>query len=83
MPAEKLRALDSITEALRNVPNVAAVVLGGSYAYGLARADSDIDIGLYYHKESPFSVEQVRSVAERICAVGSVPVVTEMYGWGP
>jgi polymorphic toxin system nucleotidyltransferase-like protein len=83
MPAEKLRTLDAITEALRNVPNVVAVVLGGSYACGLARADSDIDIGLYYREASPFSVEQVRSVAERICTAGSVPVITEMYGWGP
>lgn len=83
MPAEKLRTFNAIAEALPNVPNLVAVVLGGSYACGLPRADSDIDIGLYYREASPFSVEQVRSVANRICTPGSVPVVTEMYGWGP
>jgi predicted nucleotidyltransferase len=46
IPAEKLRTLNEVTERLRYVPNVAAVVLGGSYAQGLARPESDIDIGL-------------------------------------
>ena len=42
--------LNTITEGLRNVPNVIAVVLGGSYARGFARPDSDIDIGIYYRE---------------------------------
>lgn len=83
MPAEKLRTVNAIAEALQNVSNVVAVVLGGSYARGFARPDSDIDIGLYYREASPFSVDQVRSVAERICTAGSVPIVTGMYEWGP
>ena len=83
MPAEKLRIVEAITEAFHNVANVAAVVLGGSYARGLARADSDIDIGIYYREASPFSVDSVRSVAQRICTADSVPVVTGMYEWGP
>jgi predicted nucleotidyltransferase len=82
MPAEKLRTLNAIAEALQNVSNVVAVVLGGSYARGLARPDSDIDIGIYYREASPFSVAQVRSVAERLCTVGSVPIVTGTYEWG-
>jgi predicted nucleotidyltransferase len=82
MPAEKLRTLNAIAEALRNVSNVIAVVLGGSYARGLARPDSDIDIGIYYREASPFSVAQVRPVAERFCTVRSVPIVTGMYEWG-
>jgi hypothetical protein len=36
MPAEKIGALMEITESLRNVPNVVAIVLGGLYARGLA-----------------------------------------------
>lgn len=83
MPAEKLQTLNAIAEALQNVSNVVAVVLGGSYARGFARPDSDIDIGLYYREASPFSVDQVRYVTERICTVGSVPTVTGMYEWGP
>jgi nucleotidyltransferase-like protein/uncharacterized protein DUF4037 len=80
---DKLRLLGAITEALQKVPSVVAVVLGGSYACGLARPDSDLDIGIYYREASPFSVEYIRSIAESISAAGSSPTVTEMYGWGP
>lgn len=83
LPAEKLQTLDAVTKALQGVSNVAAIVLGGSNARGLARSDSDLDIGIYYREASPFSVDQVRSVAERVCTVGSVPIVTGMYEWGP
>ena len=64
LPAEKRRLLEAIAGQLQKIPNVVAVVLGGSYATGLSRPDSDIDIGLYYREASPFSVEAVRSIAE-------------------
>jgi len=83
LPAEKLGTLNAIVGALQNVPNVVAVVLGGSYARGLARPDSDIDIGIYYRQASPFSVDRVRAVAEKACTPGSHPVVSGMYEWGP
>ena len=83
MPSEKLRTLRSSVEARQDVTNLDSVVLGGSYTRGVARAESDIDIGLYYRGASPFRVDQIRSVAERICTPGSVPIVTELYGWGP
>jgi Polymerase beta, Nucleotidyltransferase len=50
VPADKLAVLDAIAEALQNVPNVVAVVFGGSHASGFARPDSDIDIGIYYRE---------------------------------
>ena len=83
MPEDKLGTLNAIAEALQNVSNVVAIVLGGSYARGFARSDSDIDVGIYYRQACPFSVDQVRSIVERICTVGSVPIVTGMYEWGP
>jgi len=82
MPAEKIRMLNQVADTLHGVPNVVAIVLGGSYASGLARSDSDLDIGLYYREASPFSISQVRSVAQKISASGSVPIVTGMYEWG-
>ncbi len=82
MAADTVRALTAITEDLQNVPDIVAVVPGGSYARGLARPDSDIDIGLYYREKLPFSVDRVRSVAESICTPGTVPVVTQPYDWG-
>jgi hypothetical protein len=83
MAADTAGALTAINEDLQNVPDIVAVVLGGSYARGLARPDSDIDIGLYYREKLPFSVDRVRSVAESICTPGTVPVVTQPYDWGP
>jgi predicted nucleotidyltransferase len=82
MPAEKARMLNDIVDRLRSVPNVVAVVLGGSFAQGLARPESDVDIGLYYRQASPFPVDHVRSVAESICLPGSTPTVTNFYEWG-
>jgi hypothetical protein len=41
MPADKARTLSLLTDDLRVVPNVIAIVLGGSYASGMAGASSD------------------------------------------
>ena len=83
MGPEKISLLHEVVAGFRGVPRVAAIVLGGSQASGLARPDSDLDIGLYYHAASPFSVSDVRAVAERIARGGSVPLVTGPYEWGP
>jgi len=83
MPAEKVRMLNDVVDRVRSVPNVVAVVLGGSFALGLARSESDVDIGLYYREASPFPVDHLRSVAESICLPGSIPTVTNFYEWGP
>jgi predicted nucleotidyltransferase len=83
MPTEKLRMLNQAADALRTVPNIVAIVLGGSYASGLAQSSSDLDIGLYYREASPFSIGHVRSVTENISTSGSVPIVTGLYEWGP
>jgi predicted nucleotidyltransferase len=82
MPADKARTLSLLTDDLRVVPNVIAIVLGGSYASGMAGASSDLDIGLYYRESLPFSTHKVRSVAERYSINGIVPVVTGLYEWG-
>ncbi len=83
LPVEKLQTLHSAVEALKSVQSVVGIVLGGSYACGLARPDSDMDIGVYYRERSSFSVDQVRHAAQKICTAGSVPVVTGTYEWGP
>jgi hypothetical protein len=75
--------LNDIVDRVRGVPNVVAVVLGGSFARGLAGPVSDLDIGLYYREASPFPVDQLRSIAESICVPGSIPTVTIFYEWGP
>jgi hypothetical protein len=57
------------------------VVLGGSHARGGARPDSDIDLGLLYSEAEPFSLAQLRSVAEAVNDTPS-PTVSDFYGWG-
>lgn len=83
IPQEKEEILRSAVKALKDVSNVVAIVLGGSYARGVAGSSSDIDIGVYYRAAAPFSVAEVRSVAEAICTSGTTPAVTDLYGWGP
>jgi predicted nucleotidyltransferase len=59
-----------------------AVVLGGSYARGRARPDSDIDLGLLYRKDAPFSIEEVATIARELNDTPD-PVVTGFLRVGP
>lgn len=72
----------SITDQLRAISGITAVVLGGSHARGSARTGSDIDLGLFYSEASPFSIQHIRELAESINDTAN-PVVTDFYGWGP
>ena len=83
LPAEKRRMVEQIRDGLRRVPHIQAIVLGGSHASGLARLDSDLDIGVYYREGCPVSVDEVRAFAEGIARPETRPVVTGFYEWGP
>jgi predicted nucleotidyltransferase len=71
----------SLTKRLGAISGVRAVALGGSYARGCARPDSDIDLGLLYAESAPFSIRHLRDLAEAVDDTGR-PVVTEFYEWG-
>lgn len=73
--------LDNIIEDLKNICNVSAIVLGGSYAERMATATSDLDIGIYYEKNFPFDIKEIELVAQKY-AIES-PTVTDFYQWGP
>jgi hypothetical protein len=75
--------LDAITFDLANIPGVTAVVLGGSYARGTARPESDIDVALYYAESSPPEIEAIRRCAEKISIPNHPPTVAGYYKWGP
>ena len=46
--AASLDALfETIVERVGKIDGIAAIVLGGSRARGIARPDSDVDIGIY------------------------------------
>jgi predicted nucleotidyltransferase len=46
VPPETKALLDEAVAALRVVPGLAAIALGGSHARGTHRPESDLDIGL-------------------------------------
>ena len=63
------------------IPGMKAVVLGGSFARGRARPESDIDLYLFYSESSPFSIQGLRELAEAVND-SPAPGVTDFYGWG-
>lgn len=77
------RALvDSLARRLGEIPGVAAVVLGGSFARGAAGPGSDVDLGLLYSEAAPFAIDRIRALAREVDDGGD-PVVTGFYAWGP
>ena len=82
LPQEKRDILDNITNDLKTVANIRAIVLGGSYATGTATDSSDLDIGIYYFDKEPFDIEDIKSIAQKYSSIGN-PTVTGYYEWGP
>lgn len=80
VPENKQVLLRQLVSELRRLPGIAAIVLGGSYASGMQREDSDLDIGLYYLPEAPFEIVEIKRVAEKIST--HPPTVTGFYEWG-
>lgn len=81
LPEDKQQLLNGVTGDLQKVEGVAAIVLGGSYAAGMASEQSDLDIGIYYRADKPFSIEDIRNVAAQYAV--SPATVTGFYEWGP
>lgn len=63
------------------MPGVVAIVLGGSYASGAQHAASDLDVGLYYHKDTPFAIPTIKQIADGVAVTGGA-TVTGFYEWG-
>ena len=65
-PAEIDAILRSVVARVSKVDSVAAIVLGGSRARGTADDRSDIDLGLYYDGNQPFSIEALSGAAQEL-----------------
>jgi hypothetical protein len=68
---------------LSQIRGIESVVLGGSYARGTARPDSDLDLGLYYSDAAHPDLEAIRATAEKFSLPNHPPTVTSFYEWGP
>lgn len=79
---DKKQIIKHITDNLKEVKGVTAIVLGGSHATGHATPTSDLDIGIYYHEQVPFDIQKIKAIAEEI-AIDLAPTVTDLYEWGP
>jgi predicted nucleotidyltransferase len=80
--ADKQKLLDDFTSELKFIDGVKAIVLGGSYAVGLATENSDLDIGIYYSEQSHFDIEKIKTIANKF-SNNDQPTVTGFYEWGP
>lgn len=81
MDAQALIA--EIVEQIQHVDGVAAVVLGGSRARGTHTPRSDIDLGIYYHPDSPLDLQALDRVAAEFDDSHRTGILTPIGGWGP
>ena len=72
-----------VADRLGTIDAVVAVVLGGSWARGTARSDSDIDLGIYYQPVARPSVSALRQLAQAIDDRHLPELVTDYGEWGP
>lgn len=72
--------LHEIAARVQAVAGVEAVVLGGSRARGTHRADSDVDLGLYY-RAAQLDLPALTAAASELC--GRAVDVAGPGGWGP
>lgn len=67
---------------LSQIQGIEVIVLGGSYARGTARSDSDVDLGFYYSEIAPPSIQAIQDLAKKYSTLPDC-VVTQFYEWGP
>lgn len=75
--------IDDIAILLAEAPGVEAIVLGGSRARGDFTASSDYDLGLYFRRGTPFSVEDLQQRVLRFVDQDSPVSLTPIGEWGP
>ena len=75
--------LERIVDNVRQVDGVTAIVLGGSRARGTHTSISDVDLGIYYHPDSPLDLKALGKLATQLDDEHRADVITDLGGWGP
>ena len=83
VPGKILELCERVAARLRKVGGIEAVALGGSWSRGAARPDSDIDLGLAYDGEHPFSIAELAAAARELDDRHGDELVTPIGAWGP
>jgi predicted nucleotidyltransferase len=84
MDSEKIEPiLQTVVARVAKVDGIRAIVLGGSRARGTADERSDIDLGIYYDGEHPFSIEALSDAAQELDDRHTPGLVTGFGEWGP
>jgi predicted nucleotidyltransferase len=78
-----LEICERLAARLRSIAGIEAVALGGSWSRGTARADSDIDLGLAYDGDHPFSIAELSAAARELDDRHCDDLVTPLGAWGP
>ena len=75
--------IQKITNEVKTVDGIKAIVLGGSRARGTHHPNSDIDLGFYYDPTHPIDLNHLVKVAEKLDDEHRTDLITEIGGWGP
>jgi predicted nucleotidyltransferase len=75
--------ISQVVARVAKIEGIAAIVLGGSRARGTADERSDIDLGIYYDAERPFSTEALGAGAQELDDRHAEGLVTPFGAWGP
>jgi predicted nucleotidyltransferase len=75
--------LERVVAAVRDVPGIIGVVLGGSRANGTHVPESDYDLGLFYRGDAGFDLAALERVARALDDEQRADLVTPIGGWGP
>jgi predicted nucleotidyltransferase len=75
--------IQQIVAEVKRVEGVKGIVLGGSRARGTHTSSSDIDLGIYYHPDSPPNLSFLSEIATQLDDEHRVDVITGIGGWGP
>src|SRR5271167_1758888 len=75
--------LIQVVARVSKIDGVQAIVLGGSRARRTADERSDIDLGIYYDAERPFSTMALGAAAQELDDSHGDGLVTPFGAWGP
>jgi len=82
-PSDPSDLAAAIAGRLAEIPGIVGVTLGGSWATGVADAEADVDLGLYYDPAQRPSRAALDAVAHDLDDRRPTAAVTAFGDWGP